>query len=429
MTLTRVRLLQFLGLIIAFIGLIGFWMTKDVARTELATAQKELINLKPNTFSASFLVAGRDYDYVQAASPCVWKAGVCYRDRVGKARYGNRTDTMLYVQIIGDKVTMISFPRDIYLPHWVAKLNEMYFYKGPEGLKKEIEAITGLPIDYYAIVNIDIFKALVDALGGVEVTIPQYGDLNGMHYHDAAAGLDIDFDPGPRHLSGEDAAKFVRFRNTPRGDYDRIDNVKSLASAILKRVKELNVGTAFKAPELIDALFKNLETNATPVVIRQLLPYVSRLQLQPATLPTYMVEGTNNLAYDPAEVESFMAQTFGGQAREFVLLPKLNLLITNRSEVKGLAEVYRQRLIAMGLSQDTVFAREATLDPTPTRLLTTTQHWQNADYFTSLFQISKSQVDHIDLIEGEAMDLELVLGKDAATNTLTIQPLILQSQR
>ncbi len=406
-TLTRVRLFQFAGLFLAIAGLIGFWMTKDVKHVELSTEQRTRINLPLNTFNASFLVAGRDYDYVQEASPCVWKAGVCNRERVGKARYGNRTDTMLYVQIIGDKVTMISFPRDIYLPHWVAKLNEMYFYKGPEGLKKEIEAITSLPIDYYAIVNIDIFKDLVDALGGVEVTVPY-----DMYYPDAAAGLLIDLKEGPQTLNGEQAAGFVRFRHTARGDYDRIDNVKSLAFAILKRLKELSLSTAFKAPELIDALFENLETNATPKLIRQLLPYLSRLELQPATLPTYMVEGTNNLAYDPEEVETFIAQTFGGQAREFVLAPNVTLLITNRSDVEGLADVYRQRLVAMGLPSESIFIQEASVDPAPTRLFTTSKHWQNADYFTSLFQINKSQIDHIDF-EDESIDLELVLGQDA----------------
>ncbi len=416
-TLTRVRLLQFLGLLLALVGLLGFWMTRDVKKVELSIEQRVRINLPPNTFNASFLVAGRDYDYVQEASPCVWKAGVCYRERVGKARYGNRTDTMLYVQIISDKVTMISFPRDIYLPHWVAKLNEMYFYKGPEGLKKEIEAITGLPIDYYAIVNIDIFKDLVDALGGVEVTVPY-----DMYYPDAAAGLLIDLKEGPQTLNGEQASGFVRFRHTARGDYDRIDNVKSLAFAILKRLKELSLSTAFKAPELIDALFENLETNATPKLIAQLLPYLSRLELQPATLPTYMVEGTNNLAYDPEEVETFIAQTFGGQAREFVLAPNVTLLITNRSEIEGLADVYRQRLISMGLPSESIFAQEASLDPASTRLFTITKHWQDADYFTSLFQISKSQVDHIDF--EESVDLELVLGQDAAQvlslNSITV---------
>jgi polyisoprenyl-teichoic acid--peptidoglycan teichoic acid transferase len=414
-TLPRVRLLQLLGLLLALMGLIGFWLNRDVERVELSTEQRELINLPPNTFNASFVIAGRDYDHTQEASPCVWREGVCYRDRIGEFVYSKRTDTILYVQIVGDKVTMINLPRDVYLPNWETKINAMYFYQGAEGLKRTVEEIVGVPVDYYAIINLDIFKDFVDELGGVEVNIPYR-----MYHRDAAAGFEINLDPGPRLLNGEDASGFIRYRDTPRGDIDRIDNLKTLAAAMLKRLRELNVAAATKIPGLVDAFFSNVETNATPALIKQLIPYISRIQLQAATIPTYILEARpNDLFYDVEDVESFMAQTFGGEARDFVLPPDVTLLITNRSEIDGLADHYRQRLIDMGLDTEAIFAQESSVDPAPTRLLTSIEHWQDADYFTSLFQISKSQVDHIDF-EGEVMDLELVLGKDAANISTTL---------
>lgn len=415
--LTQVRLLQLLGLCLALVGLIGFWLNRDVQRVELSTEQKELINLSPNTFHASFVIAGRDYDHIQEASPCQWRAGVCYRERTGKFVYAKRTDTILYVQIIGNKVTMINLPRDLYLPQWETKINAMYFYQGAEGLKRTVEEIVGVPIDYYAIINIDIFKDLVDALGGVEVTIPQYGNLNGMHYRDAAAGLEINFDPGPRLLDGEDAAKFVRFRSTPRGDLDRIDNLKTLAISMLKRLRELHVAAAVKMPALVDALFKNLETNATPALLKELLPYITKLELQPATLPYYTLEGRpNDLLVDVEDVARFMAQTFGGVSKEFVLMPEIRLLITNRSDIEGLAESYRERLVAMGFPEASILTQDDVLDLSPTRLLTTFRHWQDADYFMSLFQVGKVQVDHLST---GGIDLELILGRDAIAPTMT----------
>ena len=419
-TLTRVRLLQFLGLLLALIGLIGFWMTRDVERIELSSEQKQLINLPPNTFNASFVIAGRDYDHTQEASPCEWRDGVCYRDRVGTFVYAKRTDTILYVQIVGNKVTMMNIPRDIYLPElgMQIKINALYYYQGAEGLRQKVEEIVGVPIDYYAIINLDIFKDFVDALGGVEINIPYR-----MYHRDAAADLLIDFQPGPTVLDGQGASEFVRFRDTPRGDLDRIDNLKTLAASMLQRLRDLNVVAATKIPGMVDALFKNVETNATPALIKQLIPYIAKLELQPATLPYYTLEERpNDLFYDVEDVEVFMAQTFGGEAREFILAPDVTLLITNRSGTEGLADSYRQRLIAMGLEAEAIFAQEASVDPAPTRLLTKTAHWQDADYFTSLFQIGKSQVDHIDF--EEAVDLELVLGQDAARllslNSITV---------
>lgn len=417
MSLRNARLLQLLGLLVAVVGLSGFWLTRDVEKTELTPEQKQLLGVTPEeekAFRASFVLAGRDYDYTRAASPCRWVRGVCIRERTGDVVLGNRTDTIIYVNVIGDKITMISIPRDIYLPQWQAKINEMYAYQGAEGLVESVKEILDLPVDYYAIINIDIFKDIVDALGGVEVTIPEPG----MYYRDAAAGLEIDFDPGLTRLDGEDAAKYVRFRYTVRGDYDRIDNVKRLAYAMLARIKDLNVRAALKAPELIDATFRNIETNASPALVRSLLPHLSQLKIEAATLPTYEIEGANRLATRPSEVEQFLAETFGGEARVFSEPPKMTLLITNRSGEEGLAERYQARLSAMGVPEAQIMTREASSDPSPTRILTTTQNWQDADYYANLLQTSKQQIDRFAEIEGRAIDLELVLGEDAARSSL-----------
>ena len=418
MSLRNARVLQILGILIALVGLTGFWLNRDIPdKTELNTDQKELLGLdtpeKEEVFHASFIVAGRDYDIARYASPCRYVEGRCVRDREGEFQLGNRTDTILYVNIIGDEVTMVALPRDIYLPEWQVKVNEIYAYQGAEGLKRSVEEITGLPIDYYAVINIDIFKDLVDALDGVDVNIPY-----DMYYRDEAADLTIDFDEGPAHLSGEDAAKFIRYRHTLRGDIDRIENVKRLAYAMLARVKALNVRTAFKAPELVDALFENVETNATPALVKSVLPRLASLQLDAATLPTVEVEGKNRLTFDERAVEQFLAETFGGEARVFAQAPAATLLVTNRSGEAGLAERYKTRLVSMGVPQEQIVTRNAEPDPTPTLILTTTQHWQDADYYTSLLDASKQQVDRFGTVEGREIDLELVLGEDAAETSL-----------
>jgi LCP family protein required for cell wall assembly len=420
----RARLLQLLGIVVALSGLVGFWLTRDVERAIYTEETLSVINADESDFKASFVVAGRDYDHIQEASPCRWQDGVCYRDRVGKFVYAKRTDTILYVQIVNDKVTMISLPRDIYLPNWDTKINSMYFYQGAEGLKRTVEEVVGVPIDYYAIINIDIFQAVVDELGGVEMNIPY-----DMYYRDAAAGLEINFKEGPTTLNGEDAAKFIRYRHTGRGDYDRIDNLKSLAYAMLTKLKAMNVSAAPKIPGLVDAVFANLETNASLAIMRQLLPRISHLQLQAATLPTEHVEGTNNERYDPEDVASFLTTTFGGEAKKFIVPPSATLLITNRSGKEGLEERYKNRLIEMGVPGDKLMTRSSTLDATPTRMLALTNAWQDADYYTLLFQIGKQQKDSFDEVDGKQVMLELVLGTDAASNAIALEPVLAQSQR
>ena len=219
-------------------------------------------------------------------------------------------------------------------------------------------------------------------------------------------------------MDGQAAAEFVRYRHTLRGDIDRIDNVKRLAYAILGRLKALNVRAAFKVPELFDALFNNVETNASPALMRELLPRLSHLQLEAASLPTTEVEGKNRLAIDPATVETFLADTFGGKPRVFTAAPETTLLITNSSGDEGLEDLYKTRLGLLGVPEERILTRAGAPDPTPTRLLTTARNWQDVDFYTSLLQTSKQQVDRFDKLDGHEIDVELVLGEDAAASAL-----------
>src|SRR5690606_10721962 len=158
----------------------------------------------------------------------------------------------------GDDLSMVAIPRDLYLTDQGRKINTMYAREGAEGLRREVEAVLGVPIDYYAIVKLDIFQNLVDALGGVTVDVPYR-----MLYHDSAGGLHIDFQPGPQHLAGEAASKFIRYRNSLRGDIDRIDNVKRLAYAMLARRSEEHTSELQSRENLVCRLLLEKKKQAT----------------------------------------------------------------------------------------------------------------------------------------------------------------------
>jgi len=220
-------------------------------------------------------------------------------------------------------------------------------------------------------------------------------------------------------MDGQQVAEFVRYRHTPRGDIDRLDNVKRLAYALMTRLKELNVRAVTKVPSLVDTFFSDVQTNATPALVRQLASRVGSLKLkETATLPTTEVqvkgEGTA-LRVDPEDVNAFLAETFGGTPRTFSKAPDATLLITNHSGKPGLENWFRTRLEALGVpSKDIMVRSEAGVDPTPSRLLATTATWNDADYYTSLLHTGKQQVDHLDRYDGRGVGLELVLGSDAS---------------
>ena len=297
---------------------------------------------------------------------------------------------------------------------WKTRINGIYGRKGQggEGLKKAMEEVLNLPIDYYAIIDTTIFEDFVNALDGVEVNIKE-----AMDYDDNAGNLHIHFDAGLQRLDGADAVKFVRFRHTARGDHDRLDNVKTLAYAMLARIKELNVGTALKLPELINAFFENVETNIDPRLAQQIMSRMQHLSIkQMATLPgeDARVEGIGAVIdYDREGVEAFLAETFGGTPRDFSEVPEARLLITNRSDVEGLEDDYKARLVMMGIPEDMILTRSSVPEPTLTRLLVTESYWQESEYFISLLQTGRQQIDSLASFDGQKIDLELVLGDDA----------------
>ena len=412
-TLRSARLLQLLGLVVAVAGLAGFWWTRDTERTELGEQQRELLGIEEGQFHASFVVAGRDIDYGDGrADPIYSQDGriIGWNSQRPSSIRGGRTDTILYVNVVGNSVTMVAIPRDLFVGEGTDRINAVMTREGTEGLVRRVEALVGLPIDYYAIIDLNIFRNVVDALGGVEVNVPER-----MYYRDVAGGLTIDFQPGPQHMDGQAASEFIRYRSYSRGDIERLDNVKRLAYAMLSRLKDLNVRAVGAIPDLVATFFDQVETNASPALVRKMLPRVADFEIRSATLPTVEVTrgGAAGVVTDPREVAGFLASTFGGTARAFHEAPETRLVISDRSGEPGLGEWYRSRLVGLGVPEDRVVVREDGFDPSGTRIVAVGDAWSDADYYAELLGTGKQQVDHLDPFDGETVRMELVLGADA----------------
>ena len=395
----------------------GAWVTRATLGSDLGDAQRDLLGLQDGETALSFVVAGRDLFYGEGESTPIYDAdgtitGWQFDGEVG-AR-GVNTDTILYVNLIGSDLTLIAIPRDLFVGPGTRRINGALAREGPEGLMQRVEAAVGLPVDDYVIIDLTIFQSLVDALGGVEVNVPER-----MYYRDVAGGLTIDLQPGPQTLDGQAASEFLRYRQFIRGDIDRLDNVKRLAYAMLARVKELNVRTVGLLPDLLTTYLEQVETSVRPTLAARLLPRIADLEIRSATLPTLEVEreGAMGLVADPVEVRAFLASTFGGTAPTFDAAPERTLLIRNRSGDATLGAWYRDRLVAMGAPEDRILVLDGSYDPSGTRVLATAASWSDADYYASLLGTGKQQVESLGWRDGVRIDIELVLGGDAFTKT------------
>ncbi len=406
------------GLLVATVGLAGFWLDRDAPRTELGVQQRELLGVADDaSVVANFVVAGRDILIGEGSAEPIYGPGgriVGWRSDAPTSVRGVNTDTILYVSVVDDVATMIAIPRDLFVGGGTRRINGVLARQGPDGLMEALEGVLGLPIDYYAILDLEIFQDIVDALGGVEVNVPER-----MYYRDVAAGLTIDFQPGPQVLDGQAASEFVRYRQFRRGDLDRLESVKRLAYAMAAKLRELNVRAVGVLPDLVSTYFERVETNVSLALIRDLLPHAADVEIRAATLPTVEVErnGAQGLIADPRTTETFLAQTFGGTARTFFEPPDVVLLISDRSGDPGTGAWYRDRLVGLGVPEERIVLREGSFEPGATRVLATVPHWSDADFYTGLFGAGKQQVDVLDRVEGREPGLELVLGADALDRT------------
>ena len=420
------RLVGVLGILVALLGLGGYWLTRSEQRTVLTSEQQALVN-PDGEFQLSFVLAGRDYNYKQWAGPLVMRGGELVRSYVTEPQLGIRTDTIIYVNIVGSRVYMVSIPRDIMLkvPQdaglGVRRIgfNEVYEFPQVYGttdrddaLRKAVSTLLDLPVDYYAIINLGIFESLVDAVGGVTLEVPQR-----MDYTDQAGGLRIDLQPGLQHLNGEQAAGFIRYRQLLRGDIDRIDNIKTLAYALLGRLQELNVRAIGTAPALLNTFFSEVDTNISLGAVSQLIPRLGDLQLEAVTLPTQDVEGSKRFVRTvPSEVEGFLAGLFGGEARPVAETPRASLMLSNRSGLPGLAKGVKADLVRLGVPAGQIRVRQGARDPV-SRVVTTHSGVAAAPFYADLLGVGWQQVDRLALSE----DVEIVLGQDARNFYLATQ--------
>lgn len=408
------RLILLAGTLVAFVGLAGFWLWPRPDTTELNTVQEALLGITADDFHVSALIAGRDILYAySSAAPVYAQNGtiICWRPNGSRSVAGVNTDTMIYASLRNDELTLISLPRDLFIDEESNRKLNTLIARSPDALKNEIANILGVPIDHYVILNLEIFQNLVDALGGVEVDVPQR-----MYHHDCTAGLTIDLHEGLQRLDGQQASDFIRFRSMPRGDLDRLENLKLLSVAMLRRLQELHVTAVTRLPALANTFLNDVETDVMPADVAALLPHVGSIRIGTiATLPTVddIREEAIGLKTDPAEVEWFLASVFEGSAREFATAPENALVLTDRSGSAEALDWYVNRLVGLGVPEEQLVVRQEEPDATPTRMLATLSGWDDASYYAQLLNAGVQQVNRLGTIEGELRHMELVLGEDA----------------
>ena len=155
-----------------------------------------------------------------------------------------RTDTLIlcHVDQKNSRVAMISIPRDTYvnIPNYgYDKINAAYVWAevekpgtGPARTIQTVSEFAGVEIAYFAQINFDGLKKLVDDLGGVDVDVP----VDIVNDPDASDGRGLEIYQGYQKLTGDQALVFCRARGFDVGDYQRQANQRTFLQALAKQV-------------------------------------------------------------------------------------------------------------------------------------------------------------------------------------------------
>ncbi|MEU8516595.1 LCP family protein [Kitasatospora sp. NPDC048722] len=160
-----------------------------------------------------------------------------------------RSDTTILLHLAADRkhATAVSVPRDVMVTvpacekpdgtrskPALMQFNWAFELGGPACSIRTVEQLSGIRIDHYVILDFSGFKSMVDAVGGVEVCVPQA-------IHDKDARLDLP--PGRQTLQGEQALGYVRARESigDGSDTQRMGRQQQFLASLIRKVQSQGV--------------------------------------------------------------------------------------------------------------------------------------------------------------------------------------------
>ncbi len=206
----------------------------------------------------------------------------------------NLTDSIMVLSVNTKNNTamMLSVPRDL----WVnipgvgySKINAVYPNGGMDKLQTVVQDKLALTINYQALVSYDAFRDLVDAVGGITITVKST-DPRGIYdpsldYTTRHCCALAKYPNGPVTLNGKQALNLARARGDGYGSYgfpasddDRTMHQRQMLLAIKDKASQKSViANPFKIASLFDAVGKNVTTNLQVDEMETLYTYMKKI--------------------------------------------------------------------------------------------------------------------------------------------------------
>jgi len=194
----------------------------------------------------------------------------------GPGRTEALSDSLIVVSLdpVGRTVSMVSIPRDLAnvplgdgnvfgpkinsLMSWADSHPAEFPGGGIHALERAIGSLLGIPIHYYATADLGGFVKMVDAVGGVDITVAK--PLFDPNYGGFGVGPSWSIQPGLHHLDGANALAYARIRKSPgESDFTRAARQQEVLVAL--RDRTVRAGALLSLPQLLSAIGGAIRTD------------------------------------------------------------------------------------------------------------------------------------------------------------------------
>jgi LCP family protein required for cell wall assembly len=319
---------------------------------------------------------------------------------------GNLTDSIMILSVDtrNHKALLLSVPRDLYVDipgYRHGKINEAFvagenqnfkqdgYADGGMGLlEKTIQETLGIKSHYYALINYSALRDMVDAVGGIDVTI-QSTDRRGLYDPSkdyTTGGKLVKLSNGNHHLTGQQALNLARARGDAPGsygyansDFTRTANQRLMLLALKNKATSTGVLTnPIKLSSLSDAIGNNIKSDMTLSEVRRLYTITKQIDNNKiASAGLNDLSGTNYLASDsnrsgsvliPAAGQDDFSEIQAALRRLFsnnqIVNEGARVVVLNATDTYGLAAANQDKLIAKFVNVTDIADARATLSTT-----------------------------------------------------------------
>jgi len=192
------------------------------------------------------------------------------------------------------RLVLLSIPRDLYVEipgYGEGRINTAHFWGereraggGPDLAMDAVAANFGVPVHDYVRVDFDGFRAVVDAVGGIDVVVEER-IVDDAYPTEDYGTMRIEIPAGAQHMDGEQALQYVRSRHGA-SDFDRAARQQKVLMALARR---LSVPANWpRLPAVLRAVARHVETGMGPV--RMLQVAVTALRVGPDGIEHHVID-------------------------------------------------------------------------------------------------------------------------------------------